>query len=262
MAFSAVTERGSANTKVSGTTLAVNPSANLTVGTIVFAECASDNTSTTSGTTTDHTSVTDTHSHVWTKVYERTRANGAAADGVTKSKWWTKITTQIGTGDTVTLTIGTARDVRIIGLWEVTVGAGNTIQIATGTTPTVFTEASIQNPASQATSGLSNIEHLHVGSVAKEDVLLTWTEAANYTNVYAAEGFQTSGGAALSNITLNVGTHISTSTGDTFDPGNIAAGARDIAMTLIAFEEVAGGVTVTPPRPTIRSFAVTRASTY
>src|SRR3989338_3899201 len=73
-AFSAVTARGSATLSGTGSSLAVSPDSNLTVGKIVIAAVVSDNEDTADGATTFHT-VSDTHGHTWTKVFEETETD-------------------------------------------------------------------------------------------------------------------------------------------------------------------------------------------
>ena len=234
MAFSAVTERGSATEKTSDTSIAVSPSANLTVGKIVFVYAVLDNSATTQGASTNHDTLTDTDGHTWNKVFERTRTAGAAADGVTHSLWWTKVTTQIDTTDTITLTIDTAVTAKVLTVFEVTI-TGTTIQVADDGTSSAFQEASTSTP-SVATSAMTSQEYLHLGLMGKEDSNLLWTEDADYTNVFAAEGVGTTGGTGTTNVVAQAGSRIATLTGDTFAPS--LGAARDIAVALVAFEEV------------------------
>ena len=120
--------RGQASHETSGTTVSVSPTITIPVGALAVATGVSDNTATASGETTEHT-VTDSVGNTWTRLIEAARANGAAADGVTGSVWLTKVTTQIGTSDTVTLTLGTARDAKAIGLYRALVHPGRTFTL-------------------------------------------------------------------------------------------------------------------------------------
>lgn len=243
MAFSAVTERGSNSTKVSGTTVAVSPSANLTVGKIVFAVLTANNVQTTDGASTDHSSITDTDGHTWTKVFERTNSAGIAADGVAGSLWWTLVTSQIGTGDSITGTVGIALLARVIGVFEVTIGAGQTIQLV----GSAFLEDDTNTPAGLVISGLPSKEYLFLGLSSNETAQLTWTEDADYTNVFAAEGIGTTGSGDATNVSVNVAYRIATLTGDTFSVAGLT-GATQHTLALLAFEEVStgGAATVTP----------------
>lgn len=256
MVFSGVTERGSGSEKVSDTSFGISPSAAITVGKIAFLLAVTDNTPTTDGVSTDHTGVADTDGHTWTKVFERTNSTGAAADGATASLWWTKVTSEIGTGDVVTLTIGTARTAKILGLFEVSVGAGNTIALAAG--GSTFRETDVANPAALTLSGLASKEYLLLGLAGSENVQITWTEDADYTNVYAAEGFGSTGGGGATNVAARIGYRIATLTGDTFQPS--VMGAVEHTMALLAFEEVSGGTlfTISPTGSITASGALNR----
>lgn len=234
MAFSAVTERGSASEKVSDTSLGVSPSANLTVGKIVFAVLAFDNIAIVDGASTTNDTLTDTDGHTWTKVAERTRTGaGVAADGVTGSLWWTKVTTQIDTTDTVTFNVDSAVTAKVIGLFGVTVGAGQTIQLV----QSAFEEFLGTATTGMTLSSLPSKEYLLLGICWNESNQLIWTEDADYTNVYAAEGIGSTGGGATTNVTLEVGYRIATLTTDTFDVGGLIN--TDHAAAFFAFEEVA-----------------------
>lgn len=256
MAFSAVTERGSATDKVSGLTVGVSPSTAIAVGQIAFAVAATDNTTLITGASTDHTSVTDTDGHTWAKVYERTvTAAGVAEDGVTASLWWTKVVSEIGLADTVTLTLGTARVAKVIGLFEATVDAGMTIAHSVGAEAFVDV-VNAGNPGAATIAGLSSIERLWVGIAGNEQTIVTWTEDADYTNVYAAEGFSTTGGSLQTNISVNVGSRIATLTGDTFDISGLSTAEHSIA--LVAFEEIAEG----PAAQNLTGTLFTKAPTF
>lgn len=236
MAFSAVTERGSTSTKTSGASVAVSPSANITAGKIAFAVLAFDNIATTDGASTTQDTLTDTDGHTWTKVYEQTNtAAGVAADGVGASLWWTKATSTIGTGDTITAAFDSAIDAKVIGLFEVTIGAG-TIQLAASD----VTLDDVTNPDARSLTGLSSgTEYLILGIRHSETNTLTWTEDAAFTNVYAAEGIGTTGGAQASNVSLSVGYLITSGiTSVSFDVAAISNTQHVIA--LLAFEETGG----------------------
>ena len=122
-AISSVTFSGSAVSDASSTTVTVTPAANLTAGKLVVVASMSDNNDTADGATTFH-SISDSKSNTWTRVSEYTETDGAADDGSTVSIFATKITTQIDTTDTITLTLGTAKTDKIITVTEATLGAG------------------------------------------------------------------------------------------------------------------------------------------
>lgn len=241
MTISAVTERGSGFDKTTDTTHAISPSAAITVGKIAWCYCITDNTTLVTGASTDHTSVTDTDGHTWTKVFERNQSSaGGVNDGTTHSLWFTKVTSEIGTGDSVTLTIGTARPVKLLLLFENTVTAGSTVQLAAS--GAAFEEANSAT-VSVTLAGLPSKEYLFLGCVAREEIDITWTEDADYTNVFASEGVASSGGGSATNQTGFLGHRIATLTGDTFAPTLAGVGSR--AAALVAIEEVASAQTLT-----------------
>jgi hypothetical protein len=239
VAFSGVTERGSASERVSDASLGGSPSAAITVDKIAFVVLAFDNLTAADGDTTDNDTLTDTDGHTWNKVFEYTgSAGGAAADGVTNSLWWVKVTSEIGTGDTITFGTVASTTAKVMGFFEVTVGAGNTVQVADRASQALGGVGSVS--PSVALSGLASKEYLLIGIVAREQEVLTWTEDTDYTNVFAAEGISSGPtGGATTNVVIHVGYRIATLTGDTFAPS--LAEQTDIATTLVAFEEVADG---------------------
>lgn len=245
MAFSAVTERGSATERALDGSIAASPLANITVGKIAFVYAVADNIATTTGASTDM-SIADTDGHTWIKAFERTYAPTAAAEvGATHALWFTLVSTQIDTTDAITLTLSTNAVAKVLMVFECTI-TGSTVQVADDGIASAFQESTTATP-SVATSGMTSQEYLHIGAMAVEDETLTWTEDADYTNVFASEGVSSGpAGGAASNVTGFLGYRIATLTGDTFAPSYGAS--RDIAIALVAFEEVAGGTTffITP----------------
>jgi hypothetical protein len=204
MAFSAVTARGSAVSNTNGTTLSRSPTANITVGKIAFAVCGSDNDATTDSDTTFH-AVTDSVGNTWARLKERTETDGAAGDGVVASIWWTKVGTQIGTGDSVTLTLGVAETDKVIVLFEATVGAGKTIALE---------QAVAANGAISATvAGMTSREYLLIGWGVSEGEDSAKTPDADYSELY--DGITSTTGVLDVNIAGHLQTRIATLTGDT-----------------------------------------------
>lgn len=237
MTISAVVERGSAISATSSTTVGGSPTANIVVGRYAFCLCVTDNTSTPNGASTDHTSVTDTDGHTWIKLYEYTHGRGVIAAGSTQSLWMTKVTTQIDTSDTITLTMGTARVAKVICFAECQITTGSTLQLAAigVSSHQLFGQAA--TTVSAVVSGLISKPYLLIGCLGAEGGNPSWTEDADYTNVMASEGV-TNGGTGLINVCAYWGTRIATLTGDTFAPA-LASGA-DMVGSLVALEEVQG----------------------
>ncbi len=128
MTFSAITGRGNSREQTSDTSISHSPSANLTVGKLVFIGAVTDNFPTSDGASSQHT-ITDSKGNTWTKILEYTETDGVAADGVTVSLHYSIITTQINNTDTITLTCANAVTAKHICCFEVTKTAGTSIQV-------------------------------------------------------------------------------------------------------------------------------------
>lgn len=254
MAFSAITARGSAVSTVTHASLAVSPSAALTVGKGIFVSCVSDNLTTVEGATTYHL-VTDTDGHAWTRVFERTDTDGVAGDGSTTSLWKTIVTSEIGTGDSITNTYqGGSNDAGNIAIVEATIGAGVTIS---NETPNHTHANAVANTDITATlSSLPSREYLFFGLLGAEGNDNAKTPIANYTEQFDIR----SGSNSLTDVFMHVGTRILTGTGDTWTSSAVTA--TNAVQSLVAFYEVAGAAVTSPPRPTVVNFAPTRASNY
>jgi len=206
VAFSAVVVRGSAISSASGTTIPLNPSANLVVDKIIVVNCVTDNDSVavSSGSSSRHTSVSDnaaSSTNVWEKIAEYTQTSGTAANGVTISSWICKITTQIATTDAITLTIAEAVLEKAISAFETSILAGavySVSQVGVG-----------QNAITASVSSLNSREYLLVGHGGAEGTDSTKTPDANYT-----ERFDLRTGSTGSRVTQHVVTRIAILTGD------------------------------------------------
>lgn len=205
MAFSAITARGSATEKTSDTSLSMSPSANLTVNKLVIVHCATDNNSdNVADEPSESHSLSDSQGNIWRKVTEYTDSDGAAADGVTSSLWYTIVTTQIGTGNTITLTTASAVTNKIISCFEVTrsdtsksIGVAQ-VGVTHGITATIGT--------------LASREYLLVGAGASEGNDDAKTPDADYTERF---DLRTGSGTASTEICTHVVTRIATLTDDT-----------------------------------------------
>ena len=230
-AFSSPTARGSGvRAESSGTTVAVTPSDNITVGKVAFFACVTDNTATANGASTNHDSVADTDTHTWTKVFEETDSDGAAEDGSTMSLWFTKVTTQIDTTDSVTLTIDTARLDGVCGLFEVTVGTGKTVTYSADTP----THSDSGTSLSETLSSLTSREYLFFGFLGTEGEDNLKTALVNYSELLDSRSSAT--GVADLNVMIHVATRILTGEGDTWTSS--AATFTNGMQSLTAFYEV------------------------
>jgi len=208
-AFSGVTARGSAVNSANHTSLSVSPSANLTVGKLVIVTAVSNNKQTTDGDSTEHT-ISDTQGHTWNKVFERTETDGAQNDGSTSSLWWTIVTTQIGTGNSITNTYtNSTNNAGIIAITEATFDNANNNIVADGNTPTHSASGS---SISHSRSSLTNREYLWFGFHGAEGSDNSKTPITNYTERFDLR----SGTTASTDVQMHVGTRILTGTGDTW----------------------------------------------
>ena len=203
MAIVNITARGSAVSNTSTTTLAMNPTANLVVGRIVFVSCASDNNQTTDGASTFH-SVSDSQGHVWTKICEYTDSDGASNDGSVVSLFATKVRALIATTDTITLTLGAAKTDKIICAFEATFNINKTFAVA---------QVGVgQGALAASVSGLTSREYLLIGAGASEGNDNTKTADADYTERF---DLRTGSGTANTEICNHVQTRVATLTSDT-----------------------------------------------
>jgi hypothetical protein len=108
MAFSAVTARGSSTVTTSSTTATLSPSANLTVGRFICVTVHIPSIGVLTGARNEVASCVDTKNNVWTKVGEYQNTAGTDGDGANVSMFWTVITTQINTTDTITVTFASS----------------------------------------------------------------------------------------------------------------------------------------------------------
>ncbi len=243
-----VANRGTATEKTSDTSISVNPSATLDVGDIIFVFCVADNVS--AGPDTNHHTVSDSQSNPWTKIGE-TSPNLGPGSGVTVSLWVSKLTTQLATTDTITLTVSSAVTAKAISVEEFTVAAGKTYSLVgadqnegSGTGPTA------------AVSGLSSAEYLLIGMPGWEG---TTADVSTFDADYTTFGTTgTSGGGATSNVAMWPGRRVATLTSDTF--AVTLGAARDWADVLGAIQEVDEGAPP-PVEPPLRRRVITRHST-
>ncbi|OGY90732.1 MAG: hypothetical protein A3B31_03665 [Candidatus Komeilibacteria bacterium RIFCSPLOWO2_01_FULL_53_11] len=253
-AFSAVTARGSATLSGTGSSLAVSPDSNLTVGKIVIAAVVSDNEDTADGATTLHT-VSDTHGHTWTKVFEETETDGAADDGSTTSLWWTKVQTAITTSDSITLALGTSKSDALIALVEVSIAAGATVA-AVSPSPT---HSASGTSLSDSLSSLTSRQYLFFGLFGAEGEDTAKTPIANYTERH--DLVSTTAGQAPTNVQMHVGTRILTGTGDTWTSS--AVSFTNGTQSLAAFYEITSSApTITVDEPDGTSDSVMIGTSY
>lgn len=234
MAIASVGSFGTfSSTSANQSSMAFVTSATLEVGNLAVLIIGLDNHQTTNGDEGAVSSITDAAGNTWTKADEFCNGNGSAQAGATCSIWYSKITSQLNSGATITinLTNNTSRDRTTATGWEYTI-TGN---VAVEATNTLASDAT-SNPGSlNATT--ANIECLRVRGHATEDSATNAnTATASWTNFTQATA--SSGGAASSMRALGEFI-ISTATGAASNPTYNGTINRDHASVYVAFKETA-----------------------
>lgn len=221
--------RGTAGDRTSDTTISMNPSANLNVGVIVIVLCASDNAASADGETSEHT-VADSKSNKWHKIREHCSAGGAGAAGVTGSVWACKVTVQILTTDTITLTTSANQTAKCLQAIEVssTAGAWDCIDVQV--------DAGTDNSPTAASLTIKSAAVLALGCVFSEssDTAIS-AEDSDYTSrQWVRSG---SSGGSTGNVCCGIATRIATLTGDTYAP-TLTTSTNHVGMVVL-FREAA-----------------------
>ena len=238
MSWSHVANRGTNNSKTTGTTIGVSPSATISAGQVLFVTWVGSNVGTSQGYTTA-VSVADDVSggnNTYTRCAEYTRTDGSSGDGVTIALFRCEVTDAIGTGDTITAT-STSIPARAIGLEEFD---GNGVQ-------QVYTNAANGNGTSieSTISGLTSKEYLFFGLGGWERYVSDFTSGdTDYTDLTT---IGTSGGGPASNNAAHPEYRIYTGTGDTHTV--TISNSTDWASLIMAIEESAAATPVSDSTP-------------
>ncbi len=246
MAISGVTDRGKTSNVTNNDTITDSPDAAIAVDKIAWVSVAANNHQASDGASTDHT-ITDTDTHVWTKVFEHTNAGGGTDSGVTVSLWLTKVTSEIGTGDVITCTFPGSNTDKVIFIGEFTVGAGNTFAIED------VAHALGDGGQSVTLSSLTSREYLLFGTLGREGETATVTEDADYTDFQNARS--TGLGGSSGNIATHLGYRLTTLTADTYFPTETENLTALTSLSAV-YEVAAGGAGSASPAVIARSFTV------
>ena len=234
MAFASIGSIGTGTRTAAGTTTTITTSALANASDLVVVWIAKDNTSTTDGATSEVTNCTDSAGNQYVKAGEYTNSAGSANSGATVALWYCKLTSNLASSGTITVTHDSVTDVAI-SAWRFTMTS--ILRLASSATPVVSDTTA--HGTSIALSGLPSKEYLFVRATAIEDeVLTTDTATASYT---ASDHLaSTTAGAATGNIFLAGEFRILTGTGSTSAPTYTGATTQS-ATIFVAFDEVAGG---------------------
>lgn len=233
----------------SDSTLALVTSATLNANNVGVLAIASDNAGA-SGNTDIHSSVTDSNSNTYSKIYEYTYSPGSSAgDGVTVSIWTVRPSSDFASGGTVTMNQSANNAEKCASFWEFSAGAA--LQMA-GTQQTAGSNTN--HPGSLTIGSLSSKEYLFFRVVGKEiNTTTALTPTTNYTTITGTRSRNNTNA-----ITIRGEFRILTGTGDTSNPTmNVIS---DTASIYVALEEVSSGTqytqdtagTVTPDGAVIR----------
>jgi len=244
MTFTSVGNLGVGASSVSSTSFNATTAATLTAGNIGILAVVTDNTTTTDGNTSDHSTVTDSSGAVsWTKLYEYTNGESAAEAGVTTSLWLRpRQGSDLASGSTVTITLGTARVDKTASSWQFTCSADPT-QAASA----VGTLVDAANGFGSASfSSLPSKEYLFFRACGKE------ANVASTSDLTASTGFSTITAQRSRNnaaaVLVRGEWRIVTATGETSNPTFAFSG--DAASIFVALEEP---TTAAAPAPIIQS---------
>lgn len=228
-----------AESSTAGTTLAFSPTSTVAAGKLAVVLAVFDTGSVTDEVDSTHGAITDSKGNTWTRAKECT--NGAGGGGLAGGVYYSVITTQIETSDTITLTIDSSQSGKGVTLASFNFGAGNTISVAGASTGQVGAATSY----SETVSGLDNEEHLWIGFNGA--AMAPGAGANGRDSAYTAI---TQGGGAEWGTTGHCsagGYLIETSTTQTYDNTSLQSIQRVAA--LVAFKETAAAAvhgTATP----------------
>lgn len=243
MSFSGMTARGIVGERNSDTSVSVSPNSAISAGQLLIVKVVADNISTVTGDSNDHT-VTDSQSNTYTKAFETTQSDGAAADGTTTSVWFSVLTTglTLALGE-ITCTFSSAVLSKVIGITEVTI-----------TESAVAVEAFAVDPDTPdnevSLAGLTNQEYLLIGVAGCENENSSFTSDPDYTQLMVAISSTT--GSVTTNVALSADGRIATLNGDTWSPSNLGPGDRTVTLVAI-YEEAVGAALLKVHNETVES---------
>jgi hypothetical protein len=219
---------------VSDTILTFSPTAAVQVNKLAILPVVWDNVDTDNAEDTDKLTVTDTQSNAWLRAGEAQYSAGGVLDGVLAGIFYSVITTQIETTDTITISStgdGTAK-----GCTLATFNRDTTKVV--GVVGRGYERIAGSAAYSASVSGLVSEEHLWIGLNAME-------AAADDTNAQdssfsailqgANQHFGPTGGGDT-NVGARAAFKIATDTGETYDQ-SINVSTQDRATLLVAFNE-------------------------
>ena len=236
MAITSLSTRGSSSRNAAGTQNIITVTGDIAVNEmLIIGYCSDNGNNTTTGNTNFH-SVTDSKSHVWNKVFERTITQGSPNDGVTLSLWFTRITSpMVISVDTITCSTAESVTDAIAVSIKVAVASTNTLAFITGLTE--FNGGGITTTFSHTLPSLTSREYLMIGWFGAEGATNVKTAGTNYTERYDLRSASTFN---ETNIHIHMQSRIATLTSDTVTSSDAAS--WETIQSLTAFYEVPASI--------------------
>jgi hypothetical protein len=226
-----------ADEMVLDTTLAFLPTAAVPVDKLAVLPVVWDNPTTPDADDTTILSVSDSKGNTWLRAGEAQYSPGIALDGILAGIFYSVITTQIETTDTITITStdpGTAKGCTLASFNR------DTAKVV-GVAGRGYQRVAASNAYTVTVGGLANEEHLWVGLNGMEaDSGSTNGADTTYTiiNQGGVGSFGPTGGSAT-NVGGRSAYKISTGTTETYDRATLST--QDRCTVLVAFNESVGG---------------------
>jgi hypothetical protein len=233
--FARVGSLGTGTSTTAGTSLTVTTSATLEAGNVGVCAIGKDETGTgtTDGDLGQVTNVTDGSSNRWVKAIEFCNAQtSTAADGACIDIWWTKATTQLTSGGTITITLSASTTSKAATCDEFTMDTNLSPYMAAGQNGLANDAA---DPGSMTAATTVSRPHLFVRASACESNTTTYTADTDYTG----GGNATAGtGTAATSMGARIETRVATeATSAASDPTYATA---DCASAMAALNEDPG----------------------
>jgi hypothetical protein len=227
--FSSVGSIITAQQKSSSASWSPTTSAQLSANNVGVLVIGVDNNDTSDGNTSLCTSVTDAASNTWVKAREFTNGQGAADGGATACIFYTKATTNLSSGSSITINLSVAKTAKAVAGWAFSMNSANVLSVESG--------ADLANDGADAgsitLSSLANREHLFIRGGAVESNGTTYTASTNYTT-FTHTSSTTSGGGGATNLGARGEFRILSGTSDSTDP---TTSASDQASAYVAINE-------------------------
>jgi hypothetical protein len=228
-----------------GTTMVFSPTSAVPTTRLAVLLMNWDNVDTTNADDTTFGVVTDSKGNTWIRAAEAQYSAGGTTDGIINGIYYSIITTQIETSDTITLTVASATGTmsRALTLCAFNRDAAKTIAVA----GKVYARDAAATSYSVTVSGLDLEEHLWIGHNAHEDSAGATNNADSTSfggpngNILQATSPWGTGGGGSANTASRGGYFINTDTTQTYNTTGLENADR--VTTLLAFKEVAAVTT-------------------